>query len=221
MVIWHHFCMRHGKIPGRHRDIYAHPSHRFFMTPAQAVCIILILVTGLCASLTLLIIQSSSIRSLQQAVGIAASDRSRGTGRHQDHQEKDGDVAQHGTGDSGNTGSAAGQAEESEQSRTLQQEAERKGGAAGMSGQPSQGAGLSGNGGNPGSSGKQDMRININSASEEQLETVKGIGPSTAKKIIAYRTSHGRFTSVDELLNVAGIGAKTLAKIRGSISVSG
>ena len=212
--------MRHGKIPGRHRDIYAHPSHRFFMTPAQAVCIILILVTGLCASLTLLIIQSSSIRSLQQAVGIAASDRS-STGRHQDHQEKDGDVAQHGTGDSGNTGSAAGQAEESEQSRTLQQEAERKGGAAGMSGQPSQGAGLSGNGGNPGSSGKQDMRININSASEEQLETIKGIGPSTAKKIIAYRTSHGRFTSVDELLNVAGIGAKTLAKIRGSISVSG
>ena len=191
------------------------------MTPAQAVCIILILVTGLCASLTLLIIQSSSIRSLQQAVGIAASGRSRGTGRHQDHQEKDGDVAQHGTGDSGNTGSAAGQAEESEQSRTLQQEAERKGGAAGMSGQPSQGARLPGNGGNPGSSGKQDMRININSASEEQLETVKGIGPSTAKKIIAYRTSHGRFTSVDELLNVAGIGAKTLAKIRGSISVSG
>ena len=65
------------------------------------------------------------------------------------------------------------------------------------------------------------MRININSASEEQLETIKGIGTSTAKKIIAYRTAHGRFTSVDELLNVAGIGAKTLAKIRGSISVSG
>lgn len=213
--------MRHGKIPGRHRDIYAHPSHRFFMTPAQAVCIILILVTGLCASLTLLIIQSSSIRSLQQAVGIAASDRSRGTGRHQDHQGKDGDGAQHGTGDSGNTGSAVGQAEESERDHALQQEAGQRGGAAGISGQPSQGAGLSGNGGNPGSAGKQDTRININSASEEQLKTIKGIGPSTAKKIIAYRTSHGRFTSVDELLNVAGIGAKTLAKIRGSISVSG
>ena len=213
--------MRHGKIPGRHRDIYAHPSHRFFMTPAQAVCIILILVAGLCASLTLLIIQSSSIRSLQQAVGIAASGRSRDTSRHQDHQRKDGDGAQHSTGDSGNTGSAAGQAEENERSSTLQQETGQRGGAAGISGQPSQGAGLSGNGGNPGSTGKQDMRININSASEEQLETIKGIGPSTAKKIIAYRTSHGRFTSVDELLNVAGIGAKTLAKIRGSISVSG
>ena len=210
--------MRHGKIPGRHRDIYAHPSHRFFMTPAQAVCIILILVTGLCASLTLLIIQSSSIRSLQQAVGIAASGRSRDTSRHQDHQRKDGDGAQHSTGDSGNTGSAAGQAEENERSSTLQQETGQQGGAAG---QPSQGAGISGNEGNPGSTGKQDMRININSASEEQLETIKGIGPSTAKKIIAYRTSHGRFTSVDELLNVAGIGAKTLAKIRGSISVSG
>lgn len=111
--------MRHGKIPGRHRDIYAHPSHRFFMTPAQAVCIILILVTGLCASLTLLIIQSSSIRSLQQAVGIAASGRSRDTSRHQDHQRKDGDGAQHSTGDSGNTGSAAGQAEENERSSTL------------------------------------------------------------------------------------------------------
>ena len=213
--------MRHGKIPGRHRDIYAHPSHRFFMTPAQAVCIILILITGLCASLTLLIIQSSSIRSLQQAVGIAASVRSRSTGQHQGRQEREGSGAQHSTGDSGSTGSAAGQAEESERDHALQQEAGQRGGAAGISGQPSQGAGLSGNGGNPGSAGKQDMRININSASEEQLETIKGIGPSTAKKIIAYRTSHGRFTSVDELLNVAGIGAKTLAKIRGSISVSG
>lgn len=56
--------------------------------------------------------------------------------------------------------------------------------------------------------------VDLNTASQAQLESVKGIGPVTAANIIAYRASVGRFTSVDELLNVPGIGAKTLEKIR-------
>lgn len=61
--------------------------------------------------------------------------------------------------------------------------------------------------------------VDLNTASQAQLESVKGIGPVTAANIIAYRASAGRFTSVDELLNVQGIGAKTLEKIRPYVGV--
>ena len=61
--------------------------------------------------------------------------------------------------------------------------------------------------------------IDLNTATSEQLQTVKGIGPVTAGRIIDHRTAIGRFSSVDQLLDVEGIGAKTLAKIRGSLTV--
>lgn len=61
--------------------------------------------------------------------------------------------------------------------------------------------------------------VDLNTASQTQLESVKGIGPVTAANIIAYRASAGRFTSVDELINVQGIGAKTLEKIRPYVGV--
>ena len=55
--------------------------------------------------------------------------------------------------------------------------------------------------------------VDINSASEEQLETLPGVGPVTAQKILAWRQAHGAFTSIDELLEVDGIGDKTLADL--------
>ncbi|RSX48956.1 comEA protein [Bifidobacterium castoris] len=61
--------------------------------------------------------------------------------------------------------------------------------------------------------------IDLNTATQEQLETVKGVGPVTAANIIAYRTSVGRFGAVDDLLNIDGIGPKTLEKIRGQVTV--
>lgn len=62
--------------------------------------------------------------------------------------------------------------------------------------------------------------IDLNSATAEELQTVNGIGPVMAERIVAYRTQVGRFTSVDQLLNVKGIGAKTLAKIRDAVGVA-
>ncbi len=59
-----------------------------------------------------------------------------------------------------------------------------------------------------------DGRIDINTADAAQLQTLNGVGPVTAQRIIDYRNEHGRFSSVDDLLNVSGIGAKTLEKLR-------
>ncbi|RPI88489.1 MAG: ComEA family DNA-binding protein [Chloroflexi bacterium] len=61
--------------------------------------------------------------------------------------------------------------------------------------------------------------ININTASQAELETLPSIGPSTASKIIDYRQEHGPFQNIDALLDVPGIGPVTLDKIRDLISL--
>jgi len=53
--------------------------------------------------------------------------------------------------------------------------------------------------------------VNLNSATLEQLDSLPGVGPVTAQKILDWRSAHGAFTSIDELLEVDGIGDKTLA----------
>jgi comEA protein len=57
-------------------------------------------------------------------------------------------------------------------------------------------------------------KININSASADELETLPKIGPATAENIIKYRNEHGRFKDVDALTDVKRIGPKTLDAIR-------
>ena len=59
--------------------------------------------------------------------------------------------------------------------------------------------------------------VNINTASVEQLMALPGIGRSKANAIITYRETQGPFTSIDDLVNVKGIGNKMLAKLTGSI----
>lgn len=61
--------------------------------------------------------------------------------------------------------------------------------------------------------------VNINTASEHQLRRLNGIGEVTARAIVEYREAHGEFKSADELLNVKGIGEKTLEKFRNRIIV--
>ena len=56
--------------------------------------------------------------------------------------------------------------------------------------------------------------ININQATKEQLTELSGIGPATAERIVDYRSKNGKFQSTEELLNVKGIGEKTLGKIK-------
>ena len=56
--------------------------------------------------------------------------------------------------------------------------------------------------------------ISLNSATAEQLDTLDGVGPATAQKIIAWRTQHGGFRSVADLGQVPGIGPKKLAALK-------
>jgi len=59
-----------------------------------------------------------------------------------------------------------------------------------------------------------DGKVHLNSAGAEQLQTLKGVGPSTAQAILDWREQFGPFKSVDQLLAVKGIGPKTLAAMR-------
>lgn len=60
--------------------------------------------------------------------------------------------------------------------------------------------------------------VNVNSASAEEIaENLKGVGLSKAKAIVAYREQNGGFVDVDELVNVKGIGVRTVDQNRGMI----
>jgi len=76
-------------------------------------------------------------------------------------------------------------------------------------GQPAAPGGAAGTGGT----------LNLNTATSDQLQELPGIGPVTAEAILAFRADHGPFTSVEELLDVTGIGDATLAEIAPHVTV--
>jgi competence protein ComEA len=67
--------------------------------------------------------------------------------------------------------------------------------------------------------GVTSSKVNINSASAEELETLPGIGEVIAQEILDYRTENGPFGSVDDLLDVSGIGEVTLENVRDLVTV--
>lgn len=67
---------------------------------------------------------------------------------------------------------------------------------------------------------QEQLKININTASIEELDRLHGIGPAIANRIIEYRKFHGGFQSIEEITRVKGIGVKTYEKIKGSITIA-
>lgn len=70
-------------------------------------------------------------------------------------------------------------------------------------------------------SGMAMAAVNLNTATQAELETVKGVGPKKAEAIISYREKNGSFKAVDDLKNVNGFGDKTVAKMRSELTVNG
>lgn len=94
----------------------------------------------------------------------------------------------------------------------------------GQSGSNATGGGTSGSGGTsggPGNSGGGDAGalVNLNTATAEQLDSLPGVGPVTAQHILDWREQHQRFSRVEELQEVDGIGPKTYAQLSQHVTV--
>ena len=61
--------------------------------------------------------------------------------------------------------------------------------------------------------------VNINTATQSELETVRGLGPAKAKAIISYREANGGFKTLDELDKVKGFGKASIEKLQSELSV--
>jgi competence protein ComEA len=89
-----------------------------------------------------------------------------------------------------------------------------KRGAPGSGGVPGSGTSVGAGGGASG-----DGVVNINTSTLDQLDSLPGIGPTLAQRIIDYREQHGPFRKVEDLLNVSGIGDKKFADLRAKVTV--
>ncbi|MFD0704809.1 ComEA family DNA-binding protein [Alloscardovia venturai] len=162
-------------------------------TVKYSAIVILILVCALSVSLTLLMIQGHNFASTQLTISASSQEEPSSTRSADSHQQarSSGLKEQQQIQED-----AQRQAQQQDQTQTQAQE------------EPQLQSQSQGN-----------QLININTASSQQLQEIPGVGPSIAGRIIDYRASHGRFTTVDQLMNVSGIGTKTLEKLRSYVSV--
>ena len=71
----------------------------------------------------------------------------------------------------------------------------------------------------PGGEAAPDAKVNLNTADAAALDTLPGVGPATAKDILDWRKKNGRFSSLEDLLSVGGIGEKTFAQLKDRVSL--
>ena len=172
---------------------------RLHITTGQAALAITVLVAALCACIAMLISQSQNMNRL--TAGMAWNSVS-GT-------ERSSSGTQSGNSQSASPQSLSSSAQTETDESGFESESENKSSSQSSSQIPSENSEQS----------SSSKLININKATSEQLQTLDGIGPSTAEKIISYRKSHGAFSSVDDLIEIPGIGTKTVEKLRNAVTV--
>ncbi|MFT9007963.1 MAG: ComEA family DNA-binding protein [Bifidobacterium sp.] len=193
--------------------IHVRTQPRLVFTQAQAIVVILILVCALAASMTLLIRQRIHYGNSQDLAALALS---RSTESNGNAAEDAGEDAEKDAGDDADENAQSDTATDASSESPAQQSMETDTGSSVDATDDEQGA-LSSQ--QPTQTAESDSRININTADANELMTLNGVGPVTAEKILEYRKRAGKFVSVDELLEVSGIGAKTLEKLRSQVRV--
>lgn len=234
---------------------------RVHMRPIHVLAVMLILVTALCASLTMLISQSLTYQKVQNeqasvwptdvhntAAGQHGAETSNSNGRSAKHKQKSGhknsrensaestaktaaessventtiqpvndDGVYDDTVSQQNSNSAPATSTRTTKSSRTQRKSQAAAApsAKATASQRTRARTSSGNSGNNGNSG----RINLNTATANQIETIKGIGPKTAARIIKQRNAMGRFTRLEDLLRIKGIGPKTLRRLSGIVEI--
>lgn len=193
---------------------YDKPRHRvrLVVKPIHALVVMLVLTVLLCASLTMLVQQAMNF-SVMEGQPIAARKDSTGGG---------------GKADKRLDGSSQGNGNRRDTHTDDATDAMRDGQSHGQTA-PSLVPSDSGTQPGPSSADVPSVPeasapssqpgLDLNTASESELQTLRGVGPVTARAIVMYRNTIGRFTSVDQLLQVDGIGPKTLEKLRSQVHV--
>ena len=71
----------------------------------------------------------------------------------------------------------------------------------------------------PESLAKDDGKVNLNTATKEELQTLPGIGEAKAQSIVAWREEHGSFTQIEDIMKIEGIKEGVFSKIKDSVKV--
>lgn len=176
-------------------------SPRFHMKPVHTLAIMFVLVVALCASLTMLIsqsltyqrVQNSQSESLQKIEDNADYSKRSFDDLEDSNSKKNNENSESDYGNENSDNSESNESSESSENNESSEVSE--------------------------SNKSGTLRININTATVDQLQSLKGIGPKTAARIIAHRKRVGGFKSLEDLLQIKGIGPKTLNKFRGNVDV--
>lgn len=175
---------------------------RLTVKPVHALIVVLLLCCALSTSLTLLVRQSLRYAAYrEQEASIQHRDRSSDAAQERAFGEET----------SGDGASASGNGESQDVASDDLSDASSDGA------QPPEPSNPDAGGAAPGID--EQGRIDLNTASLEQLDTITGVGPAIAQRILDYRSQVGRFSSVDQLLEVSGIGSKTLERMRDQVVV--
>ncbi len=184
---------------------------RVIFQPVHALAAVLLLTCALCASLTMLIQQSLNYAALSDNTSLISttaedSEEQNRSNTTAGEETTNGEVLNEENTDSNttNTGDTTSENNESNSDNT------------------SNNADNDNNSQDDTESSTEhidDGRIDLNTAGLTELDTITGVGPVIAQRILDYRAQIGQFTSVDELLDVTGIGPKTLEKMRSQVVV--